>query len=291
MSNPLIDVSRNRLYKDVETLTAIQPARNYANLASLNKAADYIYQQFSELDCHLEEQMFVVDGKEYKNVIASFGKTDGERVIVGAHYDVCGHQPGADDNASAVAGLLETARLLHARKPTLPYRIDFVAYSLEEPPYFATPQMGSAVHARYLHDNRIPVKAMICYEMIGYFSEKPHSQQFPDPALSKIYPHTGNFIIVVGIQGQEKFTRKIQSLMQAHAAIDVQAITFPYAEGLAGLSDHRNYWKYNYPAVMINDTSFLRNPHYHQKSDTIDTLDFAKMAEVVKGAYAALTQL
>ena len=291
MSNSTLDVSPDRLYKDVEVLTTIQPARNYANLASLNKAADYIYQQFSQLDCQLEEQTFIVDGKIYRNIIASFGKLDGERVIVGAHYDVCGDQPGADDNASAVAGLLETARLLHAQKPVLNYRIDFVAYSLEEPPYFATEQMGSAVHAKYLHDNQIPVKAMICYEMIGYFSDKPYSQQFPDPALSKIYPNKGNFIIVVGIQGQEAFVKNVQMLMRKHSSIDVQSITFPYSEGLAGLSDHRNYWKYKYPAVMINDTSFLRNPNYHKKSDTIDTLDFKKMAEVVKGVYAVVTQL
>jgi Zn-dependent M28 family amino/carboxypeptidase len=290
-NNPSHDVSQKRLYQDVEFLTSLQPARNFANLSSLNKAADYIYQEFQKLDCHTEIQTYRVDGKEYKNIIASFGKMDGERVIIGAHYDVCGDQPGADDNASAVAGLLETARLLHARKPALPYRIDFVAYSLEEPPYFASEHMGSAVHARYLHDNRIPVKAMICYEMIGYFSEKPNSQQFPDPALSKIYPNKGNFIIVVGRQGQEKFTRSIQSLMKANSQIDVQSIVFPYAEGLAGLSDHRNYWKYNYPAVMINDTSFLRNPNYHKKTDTIDTLDFKKMAEVVKGVYAAATGL
>jgi Zn-dependent M28 family amino/carboxypeptidase len=235
--------------------------------------------------------MFIVAGKSYKNVVASFGREDAERLIVGAHYDVCEDQPGADDNASAVAGLLETARLLNANKPKPNYRIDFVAYSLEEPPYFATENMGSAVHAKSLYDAKVPVKAMICYEMIGYFSDKPNSQQFPDPALSKIYPTTGNFIIVVGLNGQETFTKKVYSLMKANSSIDVQTISFPVAQGLAGLSDHRNYWKYNYPAVMINDTSFLRNPHYHKKSDTIDTLDFKKMAEVVRGAYAAIVGL
>jgi len=210
---------------------------------------------------------------------------------VGAHYDVCGDQPGADDNASAVAGLLETARLLDAEKPRLRYRIDLVAYCLEEPPYFATEHMGSAVHAKSLHNGKVPVKAMICYEMIGYFSDQPGSQGFPDPALSRRYPNTGNFIVVVGKEGQEAFTAKVQSLMRAHSDIDVQSISFASTQGLGGLSDHRNYWQYNYPAVMINDTSFLRNPHYHQQSDTIHTLNFEKMAEVVRGAYAAITRL
>jgi Zn-dependent M28 family amino/carboxypeptidase len=291
MNNTQTGTLQKRLHQHVQQLTTIQPARNYANLASLNKTAAYISDEFEKMGYQVETQAFRVDGKEYKNIIASYGKKEGQRVVVGAHYDVCGDQPGADDNASAVAGLLETARLLQEQKPALAYQVDFVAYSLEEPPYFATEHMGSAVHAKFLYDQQIEVKAMICYEMIGFFSDKPNSQQFPDPALARIYPNTGNFIIVVGRQGYETFTAKIKSLMQAHSSIDVQSISFPSSQGLAGLSDHRNYWKYNYPAVMINDTSFLRNPNYHQKTDTIDTLDFKKMAEVVKGVYAAIIGL
>jgi acetylornithine deacetylase/succinyl-diaminopimelate desuccinylase-like protein len=269
----------------------VTPPRNYLNIQSLNHIAQYIYDEFRKLDCKVSFQNFKVDGREYKNVIASFGEQQGERIIVGAHYDVCGDQPGADDNASAVAGLLETARMLDEKKPDLKQQIDFVAYTLEEPPYFASSDMGSAVHAKYLHDNKIGVKAMICYEMIGYFSDKPNSQQFPSAELAKIYPHTGNFIIVVGKTGQEKYTQTVKKLMQLHASIDVQTINLPQEYGLAGLSDHRNYWKYNYEAVMINDTSFLRNPNYHQTSDTIDTLDFDKMVEVVKGVYGVIVNL
>ena len=282
---------KQRLYADVAKLTSVTPPRNYINLQSLNLIAQYIHGEFSKLDCKVSFQNFKVDGREYKNVIASFAEQKGERVIVGAHYDVCGDQPGADDNASAVAGLLETARMVNEKKPNLKQQIDFVAYTLEEPPYFASSNMGSAIHAKYLHDNKIGVKAMICYEMIGYFSDKPNSQQFPSPELAKIYPHTGNFIIVVGKTGQEKFTQAVKKLMQSQASIDVQTINLPQEYGLAGLSDHRNYWKYGYDAVMINDTSFLRNPHYHQTSDTIDTLDFDKMAEVVKGVYHVVVNL
>ncbi len=288
---PPMSPSRDRLYHDVEVLTSIQPARNHANLASLNRAADYIAGEFGKLNGRVTVQPFKVERKEYKNIIASFGPEDAERVIVGAHYDVCGDQPGADDNASAVAGLLETARLLDTGKPDLPYRVDFVAYSLEEPPYFATDMMGSAVHAKSLREGKVPVKGMICYEMIGYFSDAPGSQQFPDPALAKIYPNRGNFIVVVGKNGQEAFSGKIKTHMKAHSKIDVQSINFNSTGGLGGLSDHRNYWKYDYPAVMINDTSFLRNPNYHRSSDTIDTLDFDKMTEVVRGVYAALIRL
>lgn len=281
---------KTRLYKDVDFLTSLNPARNYINLNSLNAAADYIYNEFSKLDCRLSYQLYKVDGREYKNVIASFGNSN-ERVVAGAHYDVCGDQPGADDNASAVAGMLETARIFNALKPSLPYQLDFVAYSLEEPPYFASDSMGSAVHAKSLYEQQVSVRAMICYEMIGYFSDEPGSQGFPDPSLAKLYPNKGNFIIVVGKQGQEALTKKVQTLMQQASKVDVQSINLPTAVGLAGLSDHRSYWKFGYEAVMINDTSFLRNPNYHQKTDTIDTLNFDKITEVVNGVYNALINI
>lgn len=289
-TKPMTNLQK-KLYEHVDYLTKIKPYRNHRNIQSLNQAVGYIEKYFKENDLSTELQKFKVDGNEYTNVIATYGPADAERLIVGAHYDVCGDQPGADDNASAVAGLLEIARLLNEKKPEFKYRIDLVAYPLEEPPYFASENMGSARHADFLYKNNIKVKGMICLEMIGYFSEKPNSQNFPDPALSKIYPNKGNFIIVVGRIGQESFTGKVKEIMSKNSAIDVQSINFPHSEGLAGLSDHRNYWKYNFPALMINDTAFLRNPHYHEKSDTIDTLDFEKMAEVVKGAFAAVIGL
>ncbi|WP_345220576.1 M28 family peptidase [Hymenobacter koreensis] len=283
--------NQKRLYADVEYLTSLQPARTYRNLGSLNRAADYIKTEFEKLDCQVEEQTFTADGRQYRNIIASFGPPDAERIVVGAHYDVCGEQPGADDNASAVAGMLETARLLHEQRPPLRYRIDLVGYPNEEPPYFAGEYMGSAVHAKSLHEAGVKVRAMLCYEMIGYFSDAPNSQNFPDERLAKLYPNTGNFIIVVGRDGQEAFTQQVQQLMQQNSSIDVQRINLPANAPLAGLSDHRNYWRYGYNAVMIDDTSFLRNPNYHETSDTIETLDFPRMTEVVKGAFAAVVAL
>jgi Zn-dependent M28 family amino/carboxypeptidase len=283
---------QTRLHADVTFLTNLQPARNCHNLSSLNKAADYIKGAFQKLDCAVTEQPFNADGRSYRNIIASFGPPDAERIIIGAHYDVCGDQPGADDNASAVAGLLETARLVHQNQPQLRHRLDFVTYPNEEPPYFATQYMGSAVHAKSLHTANVKVRAMLCYEMIGYFSDVPGSQTFPNEALAKLYPNTGNFIVVVGKTGQEKFTQQVHDLMKPHAGtLDVQRINLPESMGLAGLSDHRNYWHYGYDAAMINDTSFLRNPNYHLKTDTIDTLDFSRMAQVVNGVYGVLLGL
>lgn len=151
--------------------------------------------------------------------------------------------------------------------------------------------MGSYVHAKSLYDRKVEVIGMICYEMIGYFSDEPESQPFPSPELAKLYPHVANFIIVVGIEEHVDFNNKIHQLMSERSGIDVQVISFPSGQGLAGLSDHRSYWKFGYKALMINDTSFIRNPHYHQKSDTIETLDFEKMTEVINSAYRAISRL
>jgi Zn-dependent M28 family amino/carboxypeptidase len=288
-----MSASIDRLYRDVEFLTSLTPARNYLNLHSLESACTYIKTAFEKMGALPEEQGWLAEGKEYKNIIASYNPEKSSRLIVGAHYDVCGNQPGADDNGSAVAGLLETARLLFEQQPQIDYRIDFVAYCLEEPPFFATKSMGSYVHAKSLHDSKADVMGMICYEMIGYFSDAPNSQSFPSPLLATRYPSTGNFIIVVGIEKYKTFNETFYQLMQKEAAIDVQVISFPpgFGSEYAGLSDQRNYWTFDYPALMINDTSFLRNPHYHLPSDTIDTLDFSKMAEVVNSAYKAIVQL
>lgn len=280
-----------RIYRDVEFLTSITPFRNFQHLASLEKACNYIEVEFERAGAKPEIQTWFAQGSEYKNIIASYNPGKARRLIVGAHYDVFGDQPGADDNASGVAGLLETARLVFEYQPEIDYRIDFVAYCLEEPPFFGSNLMGSYIHAKSLYDNNIAVIGMFCFEMIGYFSDAPNSQSFPAPELAKLYPNVANFIIVVGVEKYADFNNKVHKLMSAKSAIDVQVINFPPSNGLAGLSDQRNYWKFGYKALMINDTSFVRNPNYHMKSDTIETLDFKKMAEVINSSYKAVTKM
>ena len=265
--------NKDRIYRDVEFLTSISPARNYRNLRSLGKVSDYIQEELKKIGAKPSAQHWKADGKEYQNVITSYNPQKKKRLVVGAHYDVCGDQPGADDNASAVAGLLELARLTFTEKPEIDYSIEFVAYCLEEPPFFASQYMGSYVHAKSLYEEKADVLGMICFEMIGYFSDEPESQALPSPELAEVYPHTANFIIVVGINEHAEFNRKVHRLMSQDSGIDVQTINFPSGHGLAGLSDQRSYWKFGYSALMINDTSFIRNPNYHRKSDTIDTLD------------------
>lgn len=283
-----IPVQNERMYQDVSFLTSLEPARNYENLESLEKAIHYIQEEFEKLDFETKLQEYQAMGNTYKNVIATYNPKKGTRLVIGAHYDVCDDQPGADDNASAVAGLLEIARLLAELKPDLDYQIDFVAYSLEEPPFFGTKDMGSAVHAQSLKAQNIDLKAMICLEMIGYYSDEPDSQEYPLPIMANQYPSVGNFIAVIGNTDGVELTEHMKNYMLQVGDIPVESINAP--EYLTGIdfSDHRNYWALGYPAVMINNTAFYRNPNYHEKTDTIETLDFDRMVEVVRGVYWAV---
>ncbi|HEY8400604.1 MAG TPA: M28 family peptidase [Cytophagaceae bacterium] len=289
-SKEKIPVDTTLLYQHVEKLITTSNYRNHENIEALNEAADYIITAFKETGLTPYEQTYMANGRNYKNIIAGYGPSDAPVLVVGAHYDVCGNQDGADDNASGVAGLLELARLLNTFKPTLPYRIELVAYTLEEPPYFRTSLMGSAVHAQKLTESQTTVLGMICLEMIGYYSDQKSSQDFPISFLKLFYPSTGNFITVVGKLGEGKMVKKVKRKMIEGADIPVESITAPASIPGIDFSDHQNYWKYNIPAVMITNTAFYRNKNYHMPTDTIDTLNFTKMAEVVKGVYKAITE-
>ena len=145
-----------------------------------------------------------------------------ERIVVGAHYDVCGNQEGADDNASGVVGVLELARMLHQEKTN--YQIEFVAYTLEEPPYFRSEQMGSYIHAKSLVNESVKLKGMICLEMIGYFSDEDHSQDYPLPHKKMIYGSTGNYILLVQNFAKPDFGNTIKKLMKSADLIDTKSI-------------------------------------------------------------------
>ncbi|MFY9310916.1 MAG: M28 family peptidase [Bacteroidia bacterium] len=286
-----VQVDTNKIKEHIHKLISTDNPRNYRNIKSLNQAADYISNEFKKLNLTVEEQKYEVEGNEYKNLICSFGPKEGERIIVGAHYDVCGEQAGADDNASGVVGLIEVARLLTQLKPVLKYRIDLVAYTLEEPPFFRTEFMGSYIHAKSLKDNAVKVKAMICLEMIGYFSDKKKSQEYPVGLLKLFYPDKGNFIAVVSKMGQGGITRTFKKNMRKGSDIDVRSINAPaFVQGI-DFSDHLNYWNFGYNALMINNTAFYRNKNYHESSDVPESLDYKRMAEVIKGAYWALVHI
>lgn len=282
-----MNANRELLYQHVEFLTTLRPFRNYKYPDSLERVCRYLWHEFALNGLKPVEQAFTAQGTEYKNIIASYNPDKPRRLIVGAHYDVCGNQPGADDNASAVAGLIEAARLVAEAKPDLDYRIDFVAFCLEEPPFYATNQMGSHIHAKSIKEFKADIIGLINFEMIGFFHEG--NQPYPDARLKAIYPKRANFIAVVGKHAYHHFNQKVYELMKANAGIDVQMIDHPMVEELAGLSDQRSYWEFGIPALMINDTAFVRNPNYHKISDDIDTLSFDHLSAVVTCACNAIT--
>ncbi|NJL15493.1 MAG: M28 family peptidase [Microscillaceae bacterium] len=187
-----------RLYQDVAWLTQLRPYRNYQQVESLDQTAHYLRQAWQAYGYEVHYQSYEARGAIYHNVCTAYNLEAEERLVIGAHYDVDGDQPGADDNASAVAGLLELSRLLQIAKPKLRLGIELVAFTLEESPFFYTDLMGSAVHAQTLREAKVPIRLMICLEMIGYFSEHPGSQKFPHPDLAHYYPDKGNFIALVG---------------------------------------------------------------------------------------------
>ncbi len=285
--DPGVSVDPGTLRKDVLHLVNAFAPRDAAHPENLRRCADYINKRFKESGARVSEQVFRADNKIYVNVIASFGPETGERLIVGAHYDTAGPLPGADDNTSGVVGLLTLAHWLGKAKLTYP--IDLIAYTLEEPPYFRTPFMGSAQHAALLKQNNIPVKLMISLEMIAYFSDAPNSQTYPIRALSWLYPSTGNFIAVVGKIGEGAIVQKVKSGLRASTKIPVHSVNAPRFIPGIDFSDHQNYWNHGYPAIMITDTANFRNPNYHTASDTPDTLNYEKMAEVLRGVYYVIT--
>ncbi|MDI6739736.1 MAG: M28 family peptidase, partial [Candidatus Edwardsbacteria bacterium] len=210
-----------RVWNDLVRITGTPRFRNYRNIDILDSVAAYIQSELAGACDTVWYQPFTVNGAEYRNVIGSLGPRDAPRIIIGSHYDVCGDQPGADDNASGVAGLLELARLLS--KDTLKYRIDLVAYTLEEPPFFRSNGMGSYIHAKSRYDQKIPVKGMICLEMIGYYNDAPGSQRYPLGLLKLFYGKKGDFITVVGKFGGGAFAKRIANLMKKHRLVKTRS--------------------------------------------------------------------
>lgn len=272
-----------------KTICKTEVFRTYENVEQLNKTADYLKSVFQKYADTVYFQEYQVSGKTYKNVIALFGEKFTERVVVGAHYDVCDEQEGADDNASGVVGLLELARMLHQKK--LNKCIELVAYTLEEPPFFRTEHMGSYVHAKSLADAKIKVTGMLSLEMIGYFKEEKHTQDYPVGILSLIYGKRGNYITLVKKFGAGKFARKFSRKYKHGKSIKTKRFVGPAALPGIDFSDHLNYWKFGYSALMLTDTAFYRNKNYHQVTDKVETLDIPKMAKVIDGVYATLLKM
>lgn len=279
-------VSPERLKAHVRMLGETLHPRSVEELTNLEAAANYIHAEFTATGAIVADQWFADRGEEYRNVIARFGPAEGPLLVIGAHYDSFETTPGADDNASGIAGLIELAGLLGRHPPQRP--VELVAFTNEEPPHFRYPSMGSAHHATSLRATGREVSLMLALEMIGWFSDEPGSQAYPVPGMTLLYPERGDFIAIIGRFGDWAETRQVKAAMRGAGGIPVHSMNSLALIPGVDFSDHLNFWAEGYPALMITDTAFYRNPHYHAAEDTYDKLDYARMAKVVEAVFAVV---
>jgi len=290
-TNPRSSASADpdQLRAHVVALSETFVPRDWTNPANLDKCAEYIAEHFANAGAEVEEQVFEARGSEYRNVIGRFAAGEGSRLVIGAHYDAFGPLPGADDNASGVAVLIELAQLLGENPPDR--EVELVAYTLEEPPLFRTEFMGSAVHARSLVEEGADVAGVIVMDMVGYFSDEPGSQSYPTPLMRLFYPGRGNFVTVVGRWDQGDWIREVKGAMVGRTQLPVHSLRAPQAIPGVDFSDHKNYWPHGINAVLLSNTGFYRNNAYHTANDTADTLDYERMAMVTVALFEAVRGL
>ena len=256
---------------------------------NLEKAATYIQNKFGDFGLAVQRQPYRYKDMQVNNVVALLRQSDhpAAHYVLGAHYDSVAGTVGADDNASAVGVLLETARIMQADAVGGGgvLKITFVAFALEEPPVYGTRYMGSRVYADRAKKESVSIDGMICLEMVGYTCSEPGCQHYPFPLQFFGYPKEGTFIGIVGNVNSLGLTRRLRKSFQHNPNLPVISLTVPlngWIMPAVRLSDHASFWSKGYRAVMLTDSAFYRNPHYHLPSDTMKTLDFSYMAELVQ---------
>ncbi|MEG1488754.1 MAG: M28 family peptidase [Acinetobacter sp.] len=273
--------STNNLKVYLEQIIGNDSYRNYKNIEELQRVSAWIKEQMRLFGIPCQYQNYSVNGLGYRNVVCTLARGHADKVIVGAHYDVFGEQQGADDNASGVAGVIETARILAQQKSQLTQNIEFVFYTLQEPPFFKTEQMGSYIHAKSVQTQKDQIQGVYILDMIGYFDEKL-VQDYP-VGLKWVYPNHANYIAAVSNVQSYDLGAKYCEEMRTLNRLECQRLVAPSFVSGMEFSDHLNYWRFDIPAVMITDTAFFRNKNYHTEKDTLKTLNIGKMANVIDG--------
>lgn len=279
----------------VDRLAGLIGPRYLQKPKTITATIGYIEGQWANMGYKSTRECFDALGDQATNLIVEVAgsKRADEIVVLGAHYDTVFSTPGADDNASAVAVLLEVGRLLSG--VTLNRTIRFVAFACEEPPYFNVDAMGSQHHARQSRLRGDKILGMLCLEMVGYYSTADNSQNVPPLIpkwLHRFFPSRGDFLAAIGNLPSWKLCWRFRRGFKRGArSMPLFSICLPEKINEIRLSDNSSFWEQGYPALMLTDTSFLRNPHYHRATDTPETLDYRRMSEVTQGVASALRYL
>jgi Zn-dependent M28 family amino/carboxypeptidase len=280
------------LKRHIATIAARE--HNVAYYGELEKVARYIEATLASLGYTAGRQEFSADGQAVRNIDVTIepatANSDPEVIVVGAHYDSAPGSPGANDNASGAAAVIELARLLHDLNGSAGKRIRLALFVNEEPPYFRTEAMGSLHYARALARRNERVVAMYSLETIGFYSSEPGSQVYPAP-FGLLFPDRGDFVAFVGLLGSRALVRETMRSFRAHTAFPTIGGVAPgFVPGI-GWSDHWAFAEHGFQAVMITDTAPFRYPHYHRPSDTPDKVDAESLARVVKGIERVIRDL
>jgi hypothetical protein len=272
------------LRRHIEVIAARE--HNLDHYDELEKVARYLEAALESLGYAVGRHPYEARGKRVRNLDAVIepapGHPDPEVIVVGAHYDSVRGSPGANDNATGVAAVLELARLLSDLRGRPAKRIRLVFFVNEEPPYSMTADMGSLHYARALAEKQERVTAMYSLETLGYYSSAPGSQKYPAP-FGMIFPDRADFVSFVGMLNSRPLLQASMRSFRAHTAFPTIGGVAPgFIPGIAW-SDHWSFTKHGFQAVMITDTALFRYPHYHRATDTPDKIDTERLARVVKG--------
>ncbi|MFL6245107.1 MAG: M28 family peptidase [Thermoanaerobaculia bacterium] len=286
-AQPLVD----ELRRDVAALCELGE-RNTFIPENLHAAAALIDRELTAAGYRVERQTYHLerDNVDAHNVIAEIrgSAKPNEIVVIGAHYDSVTGTIGADDNASGAAALLALARRFAHAKPVRTLR--FVAFANEEPPHFQTQDMGSWQYAKRCRDRKENLVAMLSLESVGYYDTARGSQQYPAP-LSAFYPDTGNFVAFASNVASRALTKRCERAFRARTPFPLETASMPEAVTGIGWSDQWSFWQFGWKAIMVTDTAPFRNPNYHEASDRPETLDYARMAQVVEGLVGVVEEL
>lgn len=291
---PPLTASQRTLAQDLRTtvthLASDIGKRSIYHPKELAESALYLKEQLQAAGYAVNEHSFPTKGSLTPNLEATLKGTSlpNEIILIGTHYDTTQRSPGADDNASGCAAVLALARSFKD-KPQ-PRTIKFVLFPNEELPTGGTSEMGSWIYAKKARAANDNITAMLSLEMLGYYTDAPNSQKYPAP-LSSFYPTTGNFIAFVSNYNNRALVKQCVHAFRTGASFPSEGAALPNFIRDVGRSDHWGFWKEGYPALMVTDTANFRNPHYHNATDTPDTLDYNSMARVVEGLEQVLKSL